>query len=181
MAVYLLNRSPTVAVEGDHTPFELWNQKKPDVSNLRVFGAECFVHIPKQKRKKLNFKTEKATFVGYAPNGYRIWNGKKVFIARDVVFNEGKSGEIQSVDGRNREDEQLVVIQEQLDVYPEPVRTEEDVMLNNDDEPVTEDELDDTLIDEAAGGDPDPADVRRSCRNRERPTWHEDYNISAFA
>lgn len=86
--VYVLNRSPSVAVQGDRTPYEAWYGKKPDVSNLRVFGSECFAHIPKQLRKKLDGKSEKVVFVGYAPGGYRVWNGKRGFVARDVIFKE---------------------------------------------------------------------------------------------
>lgn len=51
-AVYLQNisLSRSVAV----TPYELWHNRKPDVSHLQVFGSRAWVHIPKQKRKKLN-------------------------------------------------------------------------------------------------------------------------------
>lgn len=87
-AVYLLNRSPSVAVAGDVTPLEAWSSRKPDVSHLRVFGSECYIHVPKQLRKKLGVKSEKVLFVGYAPNGYRVWNGEKVIVARDAIFNE---------------------------------------------------------------------------------------------
>ena len=37
---YLRNRSPTSAL-GGKTPYELYHNKKPDVSNLRVFGSIC--------------------------------------------------------------------------------------------------------------------------------------------
>ena len=43
--VYLRNRSPAFALKGK-TPYEFWFGKRPDVSNLRVFGSICFVHIP---------------------------------------------------------------------------------------------------------------------------------------
>ena len=45
-AVYLRNRSPTVAVK-DKVPFELWYGKKPSVSHLRVFGCNAYVRIEK--------------------------------------------------------------------------------------------------------------------------------------
>lgn len=85
-----MNRSPSAAVAEDVTPFEAWNGHKPDVANLRVFGSDCYVHVPKQLRRKLDAKSEKVSFVGYAPNGYRLWNGSKVFIGRDVIFNENE-------------------------------------------------------------------------------------------
>ena len=63
-AVYLHNRSPTSALK-DKTPFECWFGEKLDVSNLRVFGCICFVHIPDNLRKKLDPKSTKAIFVDY--------------------------------------------------------------------------------------------------------------------
>lgn len=183
-AAYLINRSPTVAVDGNRTPCEVWNGRKPNVSNLRIFGAECFVHVPKQKRKKLDVKSEKATFVGYAPNGYRVWNGRKVFVARDIVFNECKTSETESDDSKCDEDKQLIVIEDHVQQAAQIIGEEgnEDLPEIPDEPEVTvDDELDDTLIDEAAGGDPDESEVRRSSRNRAPPFWHEDYNISAFA
>lgn len=50
MAAYILNRS-TNASNGKMTPNELWSNEKPNLANLRIFGSEVMVHIPKQKRK----------------------------------------------------------------------------------------------------------------------------------
>jgi transposase InsO family protein len=41
-AVYILNRSPTKALNG-RTPYEAWHGRKPAVSHLRVFGCFAFV------------------------------------------------------------------------------------------------------------------------------------------
>ncbi|KAL0340718.1 UNVERIFIED_CONTAM: Retrovirus-related Pol polyprotein from transposon TNT 1-94 [Sesamum radiatum] len=51
-AVYLLNRCPTKAVQ-NMTPIEAWSGKKPSAKHLRVFGSICYVHIPTEKRHKL--------------------------------------------------------------------------------------------------------------------------------
>jgi hypothetical protein len=40
-AVYILNRSPTKALNG-RTPYEAWHGRKPAVSHLRVFGCLAF-------------------------------------------------------------------------------------------------------------------------------------------
>jgi len=86
-ANYLRNRSPTA--NKDLTPWELFFGKKPDLSNLRPFGCEAFVHIPKKKRSKLGDTAEKGIMVGYMPNGYRILlDDNTVQTSRDVVFNE---------------------------------------------------------------------------------------------
>jgi transposase InsO family protein len=87
-ANYLRNRSPSA--NRVKTPLELMFGVKPDLTNLRVFGCEAFVLIPKQKRTKLDETSEKGIFIGYAPNGYRILmeDFNTVKESRDVVFNE---------------------------------------------------------------------------------------------
>lgn len=88
-AVYVINRTgPTK--HGGKTPYELWHGKAPDISNLKVFGTECFVHVPKEKRRKLDSKALKGFVVGYHGNhmGYRVYvpEKKDVIVSRDVLF-----------------------------------------------------------------------------------------------
>lgn len=92
-ATYATNRSPTRAISGANvgkTPAELWFGEKPNVNNMRMFGSAAYTHIPKTSRTKIDMKSEKNFMVGYAPNGYRLWNQrkKKVVRARDVIFDE---------------------------------------------------------------------------------------------
>lgn len=49
-ANYIRNRSP--AFGRDRTPWELFFGKKPDVSNMRTFGAEAYALVPKELRRK---------------------------------------------------------------------------------------------------------------------------------
>ena len=88
MANYLRVRSPTAT--GTTTPFEAFVGDKPDISDLRVFGSIAYVHTPKEKRRKLDNKAIKGTFLGYAPHtkAYRVLVNGKVVVSRDVVFNE---------------------------------------------------------------------------------------------
>eukprot|EP00253_Pinus_taeda_P022168 PITA_22168 len=92
-ACYLVNRSPSSALE-DKTPQEVWTGKKPSLSHLRVFGCDAYVHVPKEKRTKLDSKSEKCIFIGYKDGlkGYKLWNPvtRKVVYSRDVVFREVK-------------------------------------------------------------------------------------------
>eukprot|EP00253_Pinus_taeda_P018497 PITA_18497 len=60
---YLVNRSPSLALE-DKTPQEVWTGKKPSFSHLRVFGCDAYVHVPKEKRTKLDSKSKKCIFIG---------------------------------------------------------------------------------------------------------------------
>ena len=55
-AVYLLNRSPTVAVKGK-TPEEAWLGCKPRISHLKVFGSLAFVWTLDASHTKLDAKT----------------------------------------------------------------------------------------------------------------------------
>ncbi|KAK8921048.1 hypothetical protein KSP39_PZI020906 [Platanthera zijinensis] len=90
-AVYLLNRCPTKSVKF-MTPFEAWSGWKPSVKHLRVFRCVAHAHIPDQRRKKLDDRSEKCIFVGYAPESkaYKFYNPVtgKAIVSRDVVFEE---------------------------------------------------------------------------------------------
>lgn len=88
-ATYLLNIVPTAALENT-TPFKEWKGVKPDLKHLRIFGSECWVHVPKIARKKLDNHAIKGKFVGYAQtrNTYRVAVNGKVSVYRDVRFRE---------------------------------------------------------------------------------------------
>jgi hypothetical protein len=91
-AVYILNRSPTKALNR-MTPYEAWHGRKPAVSHLRVFGCLAFTkelgHI-----SKLDDRSTSGVFIGYAEGSkaYRILDPRtqRVRTARDVVFDEGR-------------------------------------------------------------------------------------------
>jgi hypothetical protein len=89
MAVHVLNRSGTSTVP-EKSPYELWHNKKAKIDHLRIFGSEVFVHIPKEKRQKLDAKAVKCVFVGYDNDskGYCVWNPvtNRIEIACNVIF-----------------------------------------------------------------------------------------------
>jgi hypothetical protein len=68
-ATYLINRSPTSALK-DKVPIEAWTGNKPNIKHLRTFGALATVHIPKEKRRKLDNKSKICLLVGYEKNFY---------------------------------------------------------------------------------------------------------------
>ena len=97
-AIYLKNRSPTAAVK-DAVPEEVWTGKKIDLSHLRIFGCRAQVHVPKQKRKKFDSKSNEYMMVGYCETskGYRLIDvndPKKVIKARNVIFLENEKPSI---------------------------------------------------------------------------------------
>lgn len=61
--VNVLNRSPTIAVKSK-TPKEAWQGLKPSVEHFRVFSCNSHVHIPDNKRVKLEAKSLKCIFLG---------------------------------------------------------------------------------------------------------------------
>lgn len=90
-AMYLLNRCPTKALD-NITPFEAYTGRKPGIAHLRIFGALCYVHVPKELKHKLESKSVKGVFVGYATceKGYKVFDpvNKKLILSIDVVFYE---------------------------------------------------------------------------------------------
>ena len=61
--VYILNRSATKVVDGK-TPQEAYSGKKPSVAHFKVFGSECFMHIPDEECTKLEPKSRKMYLLG---------------------------------------------------------------------------------------------------------------------
>lgn len=89
-ACYLQNRLPSRSLE--KTPFEHWYGTTPDLRHIRQFGCHCFVHIPDEKRRKLDFKAVKLIFIGYeeGSKAYRLLDvtTNLVTVSRDVKFLE---------------------------------------------------------------------------------------------
>lgn len=90
-AVYILNRITCTQTPGT-TPYEIWTEKKQDLSQIRIFGSEAFVHVPNQLRNKLDPKAKKMILVGYQGDStnYRLYDAKtrSVKVSRNVTFNE---------------------------------------------------------------------------------------------
>ena len=66
--------------------------KKPEVSHLKIFGCPIYIHIPKEKRTKLDPFGKKGIFVGYCEvsKAFRIYipGFHHMEISRDVTFDE---------------------------------------------------------------------------------------------
>ena len=92
-ASHVINRSPAKGLSV--TPEEKFTGKRPDLSHLRVFGTKCMAHVPKERRRKWDKKSEPCIFVGYSNNSkaYRVYSlrTKSVVISRDVIFLDEKS------------------------------------------------------------------------------------------
>ena len=51
-AVYIQNRC-LHAILKDKTPEEIFTGEKPEVGHLRIFGCQVYIHVPKEKRTKM--------------------------------------------------------------------------------------------------------------------------------
>lgn len=71
--VHVLNRCPTLAVK-NKTPEEAWSGLKPSVDHFRVFGCISHVHVPDNKRMKLDAKSFKCILLGVSEEckAYRL-------------------------------------------------------------------------------------------------------------
>ena len=61
MAVYLINRSPRISLEGKVAE-EIWTGVDFDLLNLKIFGCPAYVLIPSDERSKLDSKSKKCIF-----------------------------------------------------------------------------------------------------------------------
>jgi hypothetical protein len=71
---------------------EMFTRKKPEVSHLKIFGFPVFIHIPKEKRNKMDPSGNKGKLVGYyeVSKAFRIYIPchYHIEISRDVTFDE---------------------------------------------------------------------------------------------
>jgi len=152
-ACYLVNKSPSSALE-DKTLQEVWIGKKPSLSHLRVSKCDAYVHVPKEKRTKLDSKSEKCIFFRYKDNlkGYKLWNPvtRKVVYSQDVVFREVK------------------------DVIKHEVQPKEPKKIEFE---LKEEESNPTIKKESEDEEPQTPGVRRSIRETRKP---ERYSPSGF-
>lgn len=107
-ATFLINITPTKALEIKKTPYELWHNKKPTIKYLRVFGSTAYSHN-KTMKGKLADRSCIGIFVGYDSCGYRIYDpiNRKYITARDVIFDEFNYSESRPTNSNNLLGEQM--------------------------------------------------------------------------
>ena len=89
--VYVQNRTPHRVLDKKNLE-EAFLGEKPEVNHLRIFGCLMYIHIPKEKRTKLDPSGRNGIFIGYGDTSkaYRIYfpGFKKIDNSRDVTFDE---------------------------------------------------------------------------------------------
>ena len=77
---------------GKKTLEEVFTKKKPAVDHMRIFGTPVYIHVPKEKRAKLEPFSKKGIFVGYidCSKAYRVYipGQRHIEVSRDVIFHE---------------------------------------------------------------------------------------------
>ena len=70
----------------------MFTRENPEVNHLNIFGCLVYIHIPKEKRSKLDHSGKKILFVGYSEQSkaYRIYipGYRQIELSIDVTFDE---------------------------------------------------------------------------------------------
>ena len=89
--VYVQNHTPHRVLE-NKIPEEAFSKFKLDFIHLRIFFFLVYIHVPKEKRTKLDPYGRKGVFIGCNDTlkAHRIYflGFKKINISRDVTFFE---------------------------------------------------------------------------------------------
>lgn len=93
-AVYLLNRTPTRALDSQ-TPYEALTGSRPCVDHIKTFGCLVYRYIDSQQRVKFDSKSRAGVFLGYCDRSkaYKVIEpgSHRVHISKDLHFFENKS------------------------------------------------------------------------------------------
>jgi len=88
--------SPSLKIV-DTNLHEVWFGNNPSLSHLKEFGCDAFLHVPKEKRSKMEKKEVKCIFIGYKEvmKKYKLWDitSRRTVYSQGLVFREvgGKS------------------------------------------------------------------------------------------
>ncbi|KAH9751148.1 hypothetical protein KPL71_014161 [Citrus sinensis] len=159
-ACYIVNRSPSTAIRLK-TAMEMWIEKPADYSYLHAFGCPVYVMYNAQERTKLNAKSRRCIYLGYADGvkGYCLWDSTahKIVISRDFIFVEDQLQRKDGDDGTVKEKSETVPVY--VKNNPEDLDSSEAAPEHKEQEPV----------------EAETSEVRRSTRERRLPMWHSEY------
>jgi hypothetical protein len=92
MAVVYVQNRLSHSTLGLKTLEEMFTEKKPEVSHLKIFGYPVFINIPKENRNRMEPSEKKGIFVGKCEvsKAFRIYipGHRHIEIGRDVTFDE---------------------------------------------------------------------------------------------
>ena len=89
---YVRNRTSLAALNGGVSPYELIYKTKPDLSRLRVWGANAFVYVEKAQRGKFDPIRKSGMFIGYDEQQYAyrilLLQENIIIISKDMTILE---------------------------------------------------------------------------------------------
>lgn len=183
--VFVLNRVG-LARNSNKTSFQLLYGKDFNINFLKTFGVEVSVHIPKEKRRKLDPKNKTGILVGYDEQvkGYRIYfqETNKVEIHRDIIIipepdkEINKFEEIVMLDIDTSNDQNT-----ENDEFPENDQNSEN---NQNPENNQNQDIEETIVtnnENIERNDEVEELVDRRGRKIKKPAWYEDYETSFFS
>lgn len=163
-AAYIRNRCYNPRTK--QTPFYLLTGRKPDLSNMHVFGTVCFAY--EQNKTKLDARCKKGIFVGYdkCSPAYLVYHSdtNEIRRCRCVKFTDIKpvcdvpAGDVFCDDFDNRKDRDSVTIPKQ----------------NSE---ISDDVNDDETVETAVRSDDVQVHSRYPRRHHTLPKYLEDYNM----
>ncbi|XP_042972981.1 uncharacterized protein LOC122304782, partial [Carya illinoinensis] len=117
-ACYVINRV-MLRSKLDKTPYELWNEKKPNIGYFHVFGCKCFILNDRDNLGKFDAKSDEGIFLGYSTNSkaYRVFNKKTLTVQESmhVVFDE--QIEPKNIDDALLDESWILAMQEELNQF----------------------------------------------------------------
>lgn len=90
-ACYVLNRV-LIRPHLNKTPYELWKDRKPNISYFKIFRCKCFILNTKDNLGKFDPKSDVGIFLGYSNSSkaYRVYNKRTLVVeeSMNVTFDE---------------------------------------------------------------------------------------------
>ncbi|KAH9652502.1 hypothetical protein KPL70_027122 [Citrus sinensis] len=157
-ACYIVNQSPSTAI-GLKTAMEMWTGKPAYYSYLYVFGCRVYVMYNAQERTKLDAKSRRCIFLGYANRvkGYHLWDltAYKIVISRYVIFIEDQLQRRDENDSRVKEKSETIPVY--VENNPKDSDSSEAALEHEEQEPV----------------ESEAPEVRRSTQDEKPSTFRE--------
>ena len=88
-------------VKPNMIPYEAWFGIRPSLAHTRIFECDTYIHVLKEKRNKLQSKSQFGMFLGYfdESKAYHIWNKvtHKVCVTHDIIFHKNVTSMTSSI------------------------------------------------------------------------------------
>lgn len=173
-ATYLINRIVTRTLLSS-TPYECFKGKKPNIGHIRVFGCVVYAKIDTPHLRKLDDRSRPLVHLGTEPGtkAYRLLEPttRKIYVSRDVVFNEEQRWKWSRSVKETEEDGRIIDFGVRSIDLPSSQEPEEEDESEKEAAPESEEEIN-------SQDEPEPPVIlRRSNRASNKPSYLDDYEL----